>query len=183
MLPIYVPAHVHYAPKVEHHILVESGSNWDLASVALVTPVVELRNPQPIIAPNRSVENKTTAVSPGAIEPATTSVQSAPHTKAVSRLRIPVSFVKHTAALPKDEKRRLLELPKETPLFIASVRKDSTKRDSDLCRTRISVIASMLRAYGYHVTELHKSCSDAVSSGNGTGGIAVFNYNPMLHKQ
>ena len=46
MTVVYVPAHIRVPAHVQNHVLVESGTNWDLSRSALVTPIVPVTDVQ-----------------------------------------------------------------------------------------------------------------------------------------
>ena len=165
MIPIYVPAQVHYRPKVEHHILVESGSNWDMASVALVTPIVELRSPVVVKVVTKHAD------APKEADPA---AAAHPAVNAPVYLKIDLHFTGSTAALVPSDKTKILKINKSTPLFIRASSTQAGLAASRLCRVRASVVASMLRAYGYQVTELPANCSVVATA----APIEVLTYHP-----
>ena len=165
MIPIYVPAQVHYKPKVEHHILVESGSNWDMASVALVTPIVELRSP---------VVVKVITKHAGAHKAAEPATATHPTINVPVHLKIDLHFKGFTAALTASDKTKVLKINKSTPVFIRASSTQAGLTASRLCHVRASVVASMLRAYGYQVTELPANCSVAATA----APIEVLTYHP-----
>lgn len=177
MLPIFVPAHIHYKPKVEHHVLVESGSNWDLSSVALVTPVVELNAPvitRTVVAVKPAAKVMPSAAGLPIVEGAVAAAQPV----STEHLRTAVQFIGESAALSHSQKERLLKLPKDAPLFVLAHISGSGSRAQKLCQVRAAVIASMLKAYGYEVTRLPDNCEPGKSAGS-VAPVEVMTYKPV----
>lgn len=108
---IYTPAQVTIPPHTEDHIRVLGGKVWDFSRFALVTPVVVVSG-----APTAHHQDQ--------------------------RCRcFKVAFEPGTAALSEAMKWRLLELPRDREIWVAS-------GDSALAQMRAQVVSEFLRSHG-----------------------------------
>lgn len=109
---IYTPAHVTIAPRIENHVRVVGGQVWDFSRFSLATPVVVTRS------------GKMTAKS---VDPRCACFE--------------VIFEPGTALLSEAMRWRLLELPRDRRIWVAS-------GPTALAHMRAQTVSAFLRSHG-----------------------------------
>lgn len=131
-MPVDVPAYVLDPPRIENHVQVVGGNNWDISRSARVTPLV-------VILPSTLATNDKTDA---AEDLAKGKVPPGPPI-------LTVQFSEQSSSVPGRDRARLLKLSKNSPLVIVG-HADARESDADrLSRARVDAIATLLRAEGF----------------------------------
>jgi hypothetical protein len=138
-MPLYVPAYIESAPELTQHVLVQSGTNWDLSRTERVTPFVVLLDPQPAPPPDPPP--------PPAQFGADDGIPAGPPL-------LVVHFTHEGVAIHAAERRALLKLLTSRALIVAA-HGDAQESDADrLSRVRAKAVVNLLRSKGYTVTRV-----------------------------
>jgi len=137
-MPLFVPAYIEAAPQTTQHVLVQSGTNWDLSRTERVTPVVMVPTPAP--PPPRPEPPRAQFAADDGI----------PTGPAV----LIVHFTHEGVTIHAAERRTLLKLPKSHSLVVAA-HGDAQESDAErLSRVRAKAVVNLLRSKGYTVTRV-----------------------------
>jgi len=135
-MPLFLPAYIEAPPQITQHVLVQSGTNWDLSRTERVTPVVILPSSAPPPPPQ--------PVPPPAQFAADDGIPTGP-------ALLIVHFTHEGVTVHAAERRMLLKLPKLHPLVVAA-HGDAQESDAErLSRVRAKAVVNLLRAKGYTV--------------------------------
>lgn len=153
MLPIQVPAEIHYAPQVVNHVKVAPGTNWDFSRSAIVTPIMPLASPKPVIpqssspAPVKAAAPVATAAPPLAPYQQLTGI---PHTKPIFAMH----FYANSAAVSPHVRYELRRLPKDKALIVAAYPQHGDLAPERVSKARARVVTAILRSSGHQVSEI-----------------------------